>query len=496
MIYSVAIPSSVHDEASDHLLRKDRQEDLCFALWYPSTGANRQSACIAGLILPEEGEREVHGNVSFTPEYFERAVGLARQRGSGLALLHSHLGPGWQDMSPDDIAAESGHAPAVFGATGLPFVGLTLGTDDAWSGRFWPRKLKRQYERHWCESVRVVGSRVRITFNDALRPKPAAGDELIRTISAWGETAQADLTRMRIGIVGAGSVGAIVAETLARMGISHLTLIDFDVVERHNLDRLLHATRSDAAVRKPKVQMLAARLPEGATAAGFKVEPLQFSVVEETGFRAALDCDVLFCCVDRPWGRFVLNFIAYAHLIPVVDGGIQASRLKHGRGLKRATWKAHMVGPGRRCLECLGQYDPSYVSLERSGMLDDPRYIESLPTDHELRTNENVFGFSISVAGLEIEHFLRAAVPHPGHPDIGAQTAHLVTGMVDTDTRPCEANCPFCTLVAKGDRTGITDVTGRHPVAEQMRAVGERRKQTMPSPGIIRLIKRILGFRS
>ena len=157
MKFSVAMSTPVDAALQQHLLRRDRQEDLCFALWYPSQGATRSTALIGESVLPQSGERHVHGNASFLPEYVERVIKVAVKSGAGVAFLHSHLGPGWQGMSPDDVAAETGLAPAVKGATGLPLVGLTLGTDGAWSARFWEKQAARKYERKWCESVRVVG---------------------------------------------------------------------------------------------------------------------------------------------------------------------------------------------------------------------------------------------------------------------------------------------------------------------------------------------------
>ena len=65
---------------------------------------------------------------------------------------------------------------------------------------------------------------------------------LRRTIESWGIGVQRGIQRLRIGVVGTGSVGAIVAEALARIGISHITLIDPDKLEIHNLDRFIFGT--------------------------------------------------------------------------------------------------------------------------------------------------------------------------------------------------------------------------------------------------------------
>ena len=41
--------------------------------------------------------------------------------------------------------------------------------------------------------------------------------------------------KSRIHIIGCGSVGATIAENLARLGLKNFTLWDFDVVESHNI---------------------------------------------------------------------------------------------------------------------------------------------------------------------------------------------------------------------------------------------------------------------
>jgi molybdopterin/thiamine biosynthesis adenylyltransferase len=465
---SVAISSLIHRRAAQHLLRDDGQEDLAFAIWYPSYGATRRSALIQELILPLDGERLLHGNASFLPHYFERAIGTAVAKEAGLAFLHSHPAAGWQGMSSDDINAEQNHAAASFGATGLPLVGLTMGSDGAWSGRFWERSAPRKYERRWCSSVRVVGDKLSVTYMDGIVPPPRFRQEFRRTISAWGESAQANLARLHIGIIGLGSVGSVVAEALARTGVRRVALIDFDAIERINLDRVLHASLKDAMLGRSKVETSVRALRSSATADRFEMHAMPYSIAEEEGFKAALDCDLLFCCVDRPLGRSVLNFIAYAHLIPVVDGGISVERSLRV-GLKRADWRAHVAAPERQCLECLEQYDPGLVAADREGYFDDPAYIAGLPPDHVMRRNENVFAFAISAASLEVLQMLMMVVAPLGISNPGEQTYHFVPGILDV-TQPlgCKETCLYPDLTAKGDRSGLV-VTGRHRQAEKAR---------------------------
>src|SRR5437899_11928702 len=129
-------------------------------------------------------------------------------------------------------------------------------------------------------------------YMDRLAPVPRATNAQLRTISAWGEACQADLARLRVGVVGVGSVGGFIAEALVRMGIEDVLLMDFDFIEEHNLDRLVYATKRD--IGRLKVQCLATYLKGRATARRCRIEQVHEPVYQEMGFRKALDCDVLF----------------------------------------------------------------------------------------------------------------------------------------------------------------------------------------------------------
>lgn len=158
---SIAMTEALDATLVAHLDKGPDPEDLAFALWRPSLGRTRVTAILQRVVLPQEGERVLQGNVAFMPKYIERVLQLAEggtEDGYGIALLHSHLGPGWQDMSDDDVIAERDRlAGAVVGRTELPLVGLTRGSDGAWSGRFWIRERRRTYVRRWVSTVRVVG---------------------------------------------------------------------------------------------------------------------------------------------------------------------------------------------------------------------------------------------------------------------------------------------------------------------------------------------------
>ena len=443
---SIAMTARDDVALAKHLHKEVRQEDLAFAYWRPSAGQNRHTAIITKIVFPKPGDRILQGNVAFLPQYLHRVLAEVPE-GSGIAFLHGHLGPGWQGMSHDDVVAEQERlAGAVAGRTGLPLVGLTRGTDGAWSGRLWLRKAPRCYERFWAHSVRVVGSKLSITYHPDT-PAALANDRQVATLSVWGEAAQEQLVRARIGVVGLGSVGSLVAEALSRMGLRHLTYIDFDWIELRNLDRTAGATNDDIGCLK--VAVAAGSTRRSATAEQLDLRLVPHSVLAPEGLCAALDCDVLICCVDRPWPRHLLNTIAYSHLIPVIDGGILATVQPNGRP-QHISWSTHTVGPDHACMVCLDALRRSDVALDRDGMLDDPDYVAGLSEEDKAHfSRRNVFPFSMSVAAHEVLQLVGLVAGLPRVGGAGPQRYDCYPGAmrVLTDTS-CEGGCEFDELTA------------------------------------------------
>jgi hypothetical protein len=437
---SVALTDDLDDALVRHVDKGPDQEDLCFAYWRPSDGSKRLTAVLFQLNLPRDGERLLQGNVAFQSDYLARVLEEC-PAGSGIALVHSHLGPGWQGMSVDDVVAERDRVAGVVASrTRLPALGMTWGTDGTWSARFWLRADRRQYERRDATRVRVVGKRLRMSYHPRLSPASDIPDSQEATVSVWGEDAQLDLARLRVGIVGLGSVGSIVGEALARTGVQHLALIDADRIEPRNLDRTLGAGPEDVGAYKVQVAERQARLSH--TADVFDVDAVAERVQDPGGLGAVLNCDVLICCVDRPWPRHVLNVISNAHLIPMIDGGILAV-VDDKKRLVHIDWRIHTVGPGRACVYCLDAVRRSDAALDRAGRLDDPDYVAGLSAEDRARfSRRNVFAFSLSVASHEVLQLVGLVTEKARVGGIGPQHYHAYPGRMDVEpTRTCNGDC-------------------------------------------------------
>ncbi|MHA1266196.1 MAG: HesA/MoeB/ThiF family protein [Candidatus Helarchaeota archaeon] len=161
-------------------------------------------------------------------------------------------------------------------------------------------------------------------------------------------------------IGGCGGLGVIVGEILARTGIGKLILIDRDVVEEENFNRLVY-TRED--VGKAKAQCLAAKLESIRNSKAIdpkfhlQTETYQEDVVAWMELESLIEkADIIFTCFDNEAARIELNAYATTLKKPLIDGGTSENAL-------RGT--VITVLPGKTpCLEC-------YWSAETLVSIDD-----------------------------------------------------------------------------------------------------------------------------
>ena len=409
MKHRVVLREALHRELADHLLSGFEggglQEEACLALWRPGDGLTRYTGLLGEVVLPHDGDRDLHGNVTVLGGYLNRVLDRALGAQAGVAVLHSHPGPGWQALSGMDDDTERNIIAPFIRETKLPLLGLTMGADGVWSARFWHESGRGRVAPVHCTDVRRIGPRgTRADCAPGAYPLYVRQRSLVRTLDSWGIDAQTRLARTHICVVGAGSVGSIVLEGLARTGFEEITIIDADVVEEKNLDRLVYADRHCLGLRK--VDVAAEHVRAVGTAGRLIVRTVPLSIRTERAYRLAADADVIMCCVDNAEAREVLNHIAYSNCLPLIDGGVLVDS---GDRLRSAKWCVHLTGPDMRCLRCRGQYTSNDARDERMGTRRAGRYINGDIEDGP-EPGQNTIAFCNVVAAEEMRLLVRYLV--------------------------------------------------------------------------------------
>ena len=142
-------------------------------------------------------------------------------------------------------------------------------------------------------------------------------ERYIRTEKILGADALEKLRRSHVLVCGIGGVGSYICEALARGGVGQLTLLDFDVVSRSNINRQLVALESTLGQRKTAV--MAARIADIDPSTRVTVLDVRLSlentgvILDEGGF------DYIADAIDDVPAKLALIEGARARGIPMIS---------------------------------------------------------------------------------------------------------------------------------------------------------------------------------
>jgi hypothetical protein len=249
---------------------------------------------------------------------------------------------------------------------------------------------------------------------------------------------------------------------------------------------MIGATAADVRLARSKAEVAGRLMRLAATAGSPAVRAHDLSVCEPDGLAAALDYDIIISCVDRPWARGVLNSLAYADLVPVLDGGIGIDTFDDG-AMRSAVWRTHLVTPGQPCLVCNRQLDPAHIQADKLGLFDDPSYIRGAAISAQ-PSRQNVAILAASVSASLLAQFTSLTVAPAGMGSPGPLRYALSTHTLEHLDIPLKPGCPFETQVSAGD--GRIPLTGIHDAARKARE--ERRaRQNQPAVRLRRQLAEI-----
>jgi hypothetical protein len=361
------------------------------------------------------------------PAFVARALKQARDEKASLLLVHTHPSQDWPEFSLVDARGEATMAPTLYArAPDGPHGSLVIG-QEGFAARV-VDETGRVIDT--IDRLVEVSADVRVMHKDA----GEAFDEMYdRNVRALGAEGQRRLQSLHVGIVGVGGTGSFVVEELSRLGVGRLTLIDDELIETTNLNRVVGSTKND--VGRPKVEALGevakrARLD-------IKLTLVQGSVLREEIARRLIDCDLVFCCTDSHGSRAVINQVAYQYLVPTFDIGVRIDAANDR--VTQATSRVQMLSAGLPCLACHPLLSPDAVrrDLMTSGAREADPYIVGFQEPQPA-----VVSINGAAASSAVTMFLTATTGLPG--DVRHLVGRPLEGTVRAAVGRPRIGCVVC----------------------------------------------------
>ncbi len=181
---------------------------------------------------------------------------------------------------------------------------------------------------------------------------------------------------------------------------------------------------------------------------------------------ALVDCDVLFGCVDSAFGRYHLECVASAYLIPYFDVGVHIEADGTG-GIGVADAVSHYIHPDGRDLWSRGAYRMDQVTAENWRRTDPEHYARQRDAGYLAEIEEEspaVMSVNMQAACMAFNDFI--ARMHSFRLDrdreFATQRFRLVHGCFEHETDEGKPHRLFARYRGTGDNSLLVRNNTRH----------------------------------
>lgn len=457
MHVELRMTAAMKEELFTHLFPGDADEHgAVIAAGVSRTGSGLRLIA-RDLFLAKDGRDYMPGRRGYrmlTGEFVTERIRYCRDESLCYLAVHNHPGRGAVSFSDDDNASHERGYPALLDiARGCP-VGALVFSETAVAGDIWLSKQKRVA----LTCAVVVGSRHERLFPAGVPGVASRAYNFDRQTRLFGDAGQHILAGMKVGVIGAGGVGSLLIEYLARLGVGTLVVADPERIDVTNVPRVTGSTYRDAralltAASRPRwVREFGQRTATCKVAIGARIAkranpmvrfialPSDFVVADVA--REFVDCDYLFLAADSFQARAVFNAMVYQYLIPGVQVGSKVRTERATGDILDVFCTSRPVGPSGGCLWCNGYIPPA--RLQEEAATEAERRAQRYVDDPDVAA-PSVITLNARAAAAAADDFMFSVT---GLTDPNAETGYLrftpQTRKMNIEAPRRDADCIMC----------------------------------------------------
>lgn len=415
---TIRMGRSTYDRLKDHLFRDDNDEHGAVLTASMVATDRGTRLLVRDVIFARDGIEYVQGQRGYRmlrAEFVRDQAERCRAEGLCYIAVHNHRGGDHVAFSPDDMSSHERGYPALLQIV-RNAVGALVFARNAVAGDIW----LPTGERVTIDEMVIIGRSITHLYPMPPNISVSLDGRRLRQSLLLGPRGQDILRQLKIGIIGAGGVGSLLVEYLARLGVGTVLVIDPDHIDESNFSRQVGSREQDfcpllTRSRVPQLRRIGVRLSK----AKVDIARRSFRIANREGHILAmrrdvrddpvamelLDCDYLFLAADPMQVRLVFNAIVHQFLIPGVQVGAKGVIDSQTGQITDVFSVVRHVTPDRGCLWCNGLISPTKL-VEESASASEARAQRYI--DDPLVVAPSVITLNAAAAGRAVDDFLFA----------------------------------------------------------------------------------------